>query len=262
MSERLAGDRIALYAISYDTPAVLKSFADRHGITFPLLSDVGSHVICRLGLINPFVRRDHEATGDDYDPKYEGVAFASAFLLDEAGWVVERRFHRDYRVRETGSALARAFQIALPTAVQTTMMTPVVQVRLSAESQHYNPYQMLWLQFDIEVNPGWHIYGRPVPDELEPLSVDVVPLHGVVVGEPVLPVPRLKAVGGFDAPLPSYKGRLTARLPLTFATDEDVDFDLNGRVRFQACTDSECLVPGSVAWSLHIRPGDPSRALR
>jgi len=42
-----------LAALSYDEPAVLKSFADRRSITYPLLSDPRSEVIDRWGLRDP-----------------------------------------------------------------------------------------------------------------------------------------------------------------------------------------------------------------
>ena len=42
-------------AISYDPPETLKKFADSRGITFPLLSDPGSAIIRRYGLLNETV---------------------------------------------------------------------------------------------------------------------------------------------------------------------------------------------------------------
>jgi len=53
---------IAAYAISYHSVETVREFATARGITFPLLSDAGSEVIKRLGLINPHVRRQHEET--------------------------------------------------------------------------------------------------------------------------------------------------------------------------------------------------------
>ena len=43
---------IKLAAISYDSEAILKFFADRHGIGFPLLADPHSVVIRAYGLFN------------------------------------------------------------------------------------------------------------------------------------------------------------------------------------------------------------------
>ena len=49
----------ALFAISYDEVATLSAFADKHEITYPLLSDVGSVTIRSLGLINEHLAEQH-----------------------------------------------------------------------------------------------------------------------------------------------------------------------------------------------------------
>ena len=48
---------IKLYGVSYDEASALAEFARHHGITYPLLSDLGSKVIDRFGLRNHFVTK-------------------------------------------------------------------------------------------------------------------------------------------------------------------------------------------------------------
>ena len=50
--EELRGRGLAVAAISYDSEAILKDFAERRGITFPLLSDDDSAVITDFGILN------------------------------------------------------------------------------------------------------------------------------------------------------------------------------------------------------------------
>ena len=47
---------IGLAAISYDAVDVLSAFAQEQGITFPLLSDLGSRTIREYGILNPVPR--------------------------------------------------------------------------------------------------------------------------------------------------------------------------------------------------------------
>ena len=54
---------VALFAISYDSVEILRNFAATHGITYPLLSDEGSHAMRGLGLINDRVQEDHAVYG-------------------------------------------------------------------------------------------------------------------------------------------------------------------------------------------------------
>lgn len=63
MAGALADHGIALFAISYDPVEILSAFADKHGIAYPLLSDAGSHVMRRLGLVNARVQDDHAVYG-------------------------------------------------------------------------------------------------------------------------------------------------------------------------------------------------------
>ena len=50
---------VAAYSVSYDGTSVLAAFGEREGITFPMLSDIGSVVITRLGLKNDRVYEQH-----------------------------------------------------------------------------------------------------------------------------------------------------------------------------------------------------------
>ena len=54
---------IAVFAISYDSTAVLGAFAEKYGIRYPLLSDEWSAVIRRLGMLNEQVAEHHAFYG-------------------------------------------------------------------------------------------------------------------------------------------------------------------------------------------------------
>ena len=80
---------VAVFAISYDPVAVLTKFAETHGIQYPLLSDEGSQVIRRLGLFNEHVYEHHAVYGIPKRDMFWGVPYPGAFLLDEAGRILE-----------------------------------------------------------------------------------------------------------------------------------------------------------------------------
>ncbi len=50
--QRFDAHGIKLAAISYDSPAILKDFADRHKIDYPLLADPQSKIIASYGVLN------------------------------------------------------------------------------------------------------------------------------------------------------------------------------------------------------------------
>ena len=53
--EELNNAGIGVAAISYDSVEILSNFAERRGITFPLLSDEESSVIADFGILNTVV---------------------------------------------------------------------------------------------------------------------------------------------------------------------------------------------------------------
>ena len=54
---------LGIAAVSYDSVAVLHSFAERRGIHFPLLSDSDSKLIRDLNLLNETIPKDQPSQG-------------------------------------------------------------------------------------------------------------------------------------------------------------------------------------------------------
>src|SRR5215471_3525687 len=101
----LAANGVALFATSYDSVEVLRNFADAHGITYPLLSDEGSHAMRGLGLINDRVQEDHAVYGIQPNPRHVNLPYPGLFVLDSDGLVTQKRFYESYRKRDTGTGL-------------------------------------------------------------------------------------------------------------------------------------------------------------
>ena len=88
---------MVIYAISIDTPAESKEFAELLGsdgrgpIRFPLLSDAGHRTIDAYGLRDPA-----------YDSKdYDGIPHPAVYVIDKSGLVVWMKVEANYRVRPT-----------------------------------------------------------------------------------------------------------------------------------------------------------------
>ena len=99
---KLQANGVALFAISYDSLEVLAAFAERHGITYPLLSDEGSHSTHALGSLNEqHLVEQHAFYGIQTRDEQRGVAYPGTFVLDERGIITEKHFEQSYRVRPT-----------------------------------------------------------------------------------------------------------------------------------------------------------------
>ena len=66
-SAKLQKEGLGLAAISYDSQEILAAFSQQHGITFPLLSDVGSATIKRFGILNTVAEEALGPNGKDPD---------------------------------------------------------------------------------------------------------------------------------------------------------------------------------------------------
>ena len=141
----LKAQGLGLVAISYDSPATLKAFAETCGITYPMLSDGGSMVIRRYGLLN---------TGAE--GRTAGIPHPGTFIVDRRGRVTSRSFETAYQERATvASQLARGRTAGIEA---TTAETAHVRLTASASDEVITPGARLALFIDIEPKTKMHVY--------------------------------------------------------------------------------------------------------
>ena len=252
----LQAEGVALFAISYDPVETLHAFAEKHGITYPLLSDEGSHVIRHLGLENARVQEDHAHYGIPADPRHVGLPYPGTFVLDEGGIITRKRFYESYRVRDTGvGLLARALDQIEPVADHAvTGEDEVVRVRAWLDSPTYAFFQRIHVNVEASVAPGFHVYAPPVPAGFVPLSMQVAPIEGVEIGMAEWPAPHPFEVKGLDERFWVHEGTVYGALPLTFTAPPGTgDHVVQVTLIYQACSDSVCLAPMALALSLPVR---------
>jgi peroxiredoxin len=88
-------------AISYDTPAILKQFAAKNSITYPLLSDASSKTIDAFGI------RNHEAP-----QRWSGIPHPGTFIVGTNGVIRAKLFLEGYKERHASEALVEALKNA------------------------------------------------------------------------------------------------------------------------------------------------------
>ena len=90
-----------LVAISYDSTAILKRFATKSAVTYPLLSDAGSKTIDALGI------RNKEAP-----ERWNGIPYPGTFIVGTNGVIRAKLFLEGYKERHAVEALVEALKIA------------------------------------------------------------------------------------------------------------------------------------------------------
>lgn len=85
--------------ISYDSGEILKRFAAKKSITYPLLADTGSRTIDAYGI------RNKEATG-----RTSGIPYPGAYIIGTDGVIRARLFLEGYEERASTAAFLEALQ--------------------------------------------------------------------------------------------------------------------------------------------------------
>jgi peroxiredoxin len=243
----LQREGIALFAVSYDSAATLRAFAENHGITFPLLSDEGSGTIRTLGLLNEHLEQQHAVYGITTRDEQRGVAYPGTFVLDEQGLVRDKHFEQSYRVRPTRSIILEWARGGSGGLSHETIShaTESVEVQAWTDEPTYRPYQQLRLHIRLLLPSGVHVYGAPVPSGYQALTVEMEPLEGLDVGGLALPEPQPLSIAGLEEDFLAYAGVVDGTLPFILTRNLG-QTTLKVRVSYQACTEVECMIPSSV----------------
>jgi hypothetical protein len=249
---------LGLAAISYDSVETLKAFGDKHGITFPLLSDEGSKTIDAWGL------RNREATG-----RQAGIPHPGTFVIDRAGRVTSRAFEQAYQERETAASILAGLQAGSAGSKDpglqagTTVTARYLSVRLSASDRIAAPGHRVALFVDVTPGPKIHVYA-PGQKGYIPIALTLDPSPDFKAGASRFPpsreylfAPLKERVQVFDRPFriaqdvtlaltPALRRRALAKDTLT----------VTGTLEYQACDDQVCFRPDSVPvrWSIALTP--------
>ncbi len=230
-------------AISYDSQATLKKFAEHYHIGFPMLSDKGSAVIKSYGVLNTNIPEGH--------PFY-GIAFPGDFLIGADGRVSEKLFVPDYQSRASASeVLLRDFGETNggPAA---TIKTDAVAAKIMLSTGHAIAGQQLGVAADISIAPGWHIYGAPLRENYVATNLvfdnDFVSAQSMEFPK-AAPI-EFKLLG---ETLAAYSGTIRAngRIVIKLGLKPGA-YKIRGALRFQECSDEVCNLPQKIAFELPI----------
>jgi hypothetical protein len=236
------GVRIA--AVSYDSQEVLKGFADKHGIGFPLLSDRDSAVIRRFGIFNPNIAPDLRA---------HGVPHPVDYLVAPDGTLIRKYFVANYQHRVTASSVVlREFGGADEGAPITTLRSGAVSVDVGLSSAKAFAGQEISFSAKFRLEPGWHVYGTPLPDGYTPTSI-IFDDPRIIRQSFLLPKAYPMESTALVETLPVYSGSFQAlgSLLLKFPIN-DGQIVLSGQLRFQQCSDTVCEPPQTIRFELPL----------
>ena len=273
-------------AISYDPPEILAAFSRRHGIAFPLLSDVGSATITAYGILNA-VADDALGSGGD-DPsviadvkKYvsvtgspsaatvtKGTPFPGTFLVDRDGRVTARDFETFYRERTTASTIMLRLGAGAPPTAATKIARDHLEITTYLADAVVAPGNRTALVVNVAPQPHIHLYAlgasgyRPVKLTLtsDPL-VRVLPIQ--------YPPSQVYFFEPLNERVPVYQTPFTLLQEIVLEVTPEAEaafrgkpeLTLTGTLEYQACDDRMCFNPATIplSWTLKVTPNITER---
>jgi peroxiredoxin len=287
-AEELRGQGLGVAAISYDSEEVLSDFAQRRGISFPLLSDDDSAVLTEFGILNTVAAEGVGPNKDDpavvadvrqyvsvfgASQNVVGTPFPGTFMLDAQGRVTSRFFEEFYRERNTTANVMLKLGAGLSPIAAIEGST----AHLSITAYPSNPTITVGTKFslavDIEPNEGIHLYA-PGADAMGyrviGMTLDPVP-H--IRFEPVeFPESEIYHFEPLDERVPVYQRRFTLLQEAVVSGEPEAEEALkeidavtvSGTLNYQACDDKLCFDPVAVplTFTLAVETLDRQRANR
>ena len=250
---------IRLAAISYDSEAILKHFADRRSITFPLLADPDSKIIQAYGVLNA-----------EADGQFKGMARPGYFFIDAKGVIREKFFEAKYRERLSGNNMVAKLFPELGSEVTETVEAPHIQLNLEQSDRGGVPGSLVTLTAAVRLPPDVHVYA-PGTRGYKPIALRIDPLPGMEFRPVVYPRSKVLYLPAIKERVPVFEGtfRINQDVRVSSAADfsssltaDGKTFTLRGRLEYQACDAKVCFLPASVPvqWQLQVVPLDRQRA--
>jgi len=264
--EALRAQGFGVAALSYDTQEILKDFATRRAITYPLLSDPDSKIIRAFGLINEV----------DYPPghQFHGIPYPGTFVADAKGVVTRKEFEQPYQERRTAASLLwTAMATTSPTTGGQEIRTDPFVVRVSSSNEEVMTGERITLALDFQLAPSMHVYADGAKS-YRPLALKLADNPFIKGREVRYPKPTPYTFAPLKETVPVFEG--------TFRVTQDVviqpvqrnlppdanpviqltEIDLAGSLEYQACSDTICYPPASLPlkWTLKVKALDRERA--
>jgi peroxiredoxin len=276
--QKLQDAGINVASISYDSEETVKAFADEHGISFPMLADLGSSVIEKFDLLNPVPQWGVEDGLDDPElakafrtyvsvtganSLFVGIAFPGTFLLDSSGVVQERHFEEAYEERNTVSSILLRLGEDIEPVAATIVSTVQLDLTTYSSNQTIVAGNRFALVMDIQPKPGMHVYA-PGADKYQVVGLTLDSNPHIRVLPMQYPESESYYFEPFDETVPVYLQAIKLLQEVVLGGDRESQRALSGQdsltisgsFEYQACDEAICYLPTSIPVSWTLQLGD------
>jgi hypothetical protein len=256
---RFAKQGIKFAAISYDSEQILRFFADRHKIDYPLLADPDSKIIKAYGVFN------HEATG-----MQKGYARPGYFFIDANGIIKEKFFDAKYRERLTGNSILSKLFPELDQEVTGNIEVPHLELALEQSDRTGVPGTRITILAELRLPADVHVYA-PGTQGYKSIRLLMDAIPDVELSPATYPAAKSLYLPAINETVPVYEGTFRIRQDVRVSSsaqfwgslgNDGKIITLSGKLEYQACDKTTCYVPTSVPvkWQVQVFPLDRTRA--
>lgn len=256
---RIQKEGLGLAAISYDSVAILKNFADRRKITFPLLSDPESKIIRAFGILNETVKPG--------TTQY-GIPRPGTYIVDRQGKIVTKYFEEDFRERVSISDILAGQFGERVDASGGAVEAKHVRLSTAASTLMAHPGHRILLTLDLDLKPKMHVYAPGVTGYI-PVDWKLEETGAAKVRPAQYPAAQKLRLKPIHETALVYQGHVRMTREITFGAENTLkplvspsgEVVLKGSLRYQACDDRECYVPETVPveWRFRFEALDRER---
>jgi hypothetical protein len=249
---------IGLAAISYDSEAILKDFAERQHITFPLLADPQSEIIRKYGVLNA------QAKG-----MTQGMAHPGFIYIDSTGHIKEKFFEAEYQDRYTANNVIGKLFPELTEQVTREVAAPHISLALQQSDRTAMPGSRITLSAQVNLGPDLHVYAPGVKGYI-PIELKIESSPELKLDETKYPESKVLLLEAIKERVPVFEGDFRIKQDVTISAARDFvrslgtgkSISIKGELKYQACDKKICYVPTSVpvSWEVMVLPLDLQRS--
>jgi peroxiredoxin len=276
--ETLRKDGLGVVGISYDSQEILAAFSEQHGITFPLLSDVGSATIKRYGILNTVAEEGLGPNGKDpaviarvklyvsangANERQRGIPFPGTFIVDRGGRVKARFFEDSYTVRNTVSNIRVKLNDASADVVATRVQTRHLDVDTYATDSAVAPGNRFSIVARVTLHSGIHVYA-PGASSYKTIELKIVPGPYIQTRGISYPPSEIYVFKPLNERVPTYQKPFTlvqgivldGQASTRTALRDQTSLTIGGALTYQACDDRLCYDPVTLplSWTVGLKP--------
>ena len=276
--DTLRKDGLGLVGISYDSQDILDAFSQQHGITFPLLSDIGSATIKRYGILNTVAEEGLGPNGNDPDviarvklyvsanganERQRGIPFPGTFIVDRGGRVKARFFEDSYTVRNTVSNIRVRLKEGASSVAATRVQSAQLDVVTFPSDSSVAPGNRFSIVAQVIPHSGVHVYA-PGAANYKVIDLKLLPAQHIRALAPAYPPSEVYFFKPLNERVPTYQKAFTITQQIVLdgsaaartALAKQTAMTIGGALSYQACDDRLCYDPVTLplSWTVGLKP--------